>query len=222
MTPDALKRIAADFWRRAADVLGDDAGPHDVRSAVEAALPVNVVELGDITPGGIGRWLRERGVPNGLEGDDALRGCLFARRRTAFLFVRSDDDPAEQRFTLAHEAAHFLLHHEAVRDDAPAAVLDGDRPATEVERLGGALVGRPVRPHVHLYGSDEETSAENDADALAVELLAPELERRDFETPEGAAAYFTVPARALTSAMRPAHRDPLVEWARDVLTEGRR
>ena len=202
-------------------MLGDDAGPDDVRSAIEAALPVAVVELDRLTPHVVGRWLSERGVPNDLEGDEALRGCLFARRRTAFLFVRSIGDPAEVQFTLAHEAAHFLLHHEAARDDAPAAVLDGDRPATEVERLNGALVGRPVRPHVHLYGSDEEIRAENDADALAVELLAPELERRNLATPEEAAEFFGVPARVLASTMRPARADPLVEWARDVLVGGR-
>ena len=221
MTSDQLRRIADDFWRRVSDVLGEEVGPHDVRAAVEAALPVTVVELDDVTPGGVGRWLRDRGVPNDLEGDDALRGCLFARRRTAFLFVRADDDPAEMRFTLAHEAAHFLLHHEAVRGDAPAAVLDGDRPATEVERLDGALIGRPVRPHVHLYGSEDETRAENDADALAIELLAPESERRDLATPEEAARFFGVPARVLAPAMRPARVDPLVEWARDVLAGGR-
>lgn len=219
MTRDLLRRTAAEVWRRAIDVLGEvDRG--DIRAAVEAALPVTVVGVERLTPDDAAAWLRRRGITSDLSGRESMRGCLLAQRGKAWLFVRAEDDAVEQRFTIAHEAAHFLLHHERQRTTTPTDVLDGDRPATSVERLDGVLLGRPTRPHVHVYGSDDETTAENDADALALELLAPAVERRRFDDPVDAAEAFSVSVRVMQAAMRRPQVDPLVEWAQDVLRGG--
>ncbi len=219
MMSDQLRRIADAFWRTAADVLGEKS--RDMTAAVEAVLPLTVVELDNVTPAGVGRWLWDRGVPNDLAGDAPLRGCLFARRGTGFVFARRDDDDTERRFTIAHEAAHFLLHYERVRCEGPkevVEVLDSDRPATVSERMSGALVGRPVAAHVHLYGAADEGHAEDEADALAIEMLAPADRRRAFTDAESAADAFGVPVRVLERVMRRPHLDPVVTWAREVLT----
>ena len=196
MTPARLRRIADDFWRRVPDLA--DVRPRPIRAAVEAALPMTVVDGVDpLTPAAIASWLLRHGHVVHADGDERLLGCLHAARGHGHLFVAPGQDEDGERFTVAHEAAHFLLHHDLPRREAGGgvlAVLDGDRPATPAERLGGALAARPVRPHVHLYRGDSEDAAEAECDALVALLL--DLPRR------------------------PRRPDPVVALARRVLGEG--
>jgi hypothetical protein len=119
--------------------------------------------------------------------DRRLHGLLFSRRGGAFLFVEEEDDPAERRFTLAHELAHYLRDSWRPRRRARELlgevilqVLDGDRPALPEERLEAVLRGVRVGHHTHFLARDErgrargaEAEAEAAADRLAYELLAP-------------------------------------------------
>ena len=97
-------------------------------------------------------------------------------------------DPADFFFTLAHELAHYLRDYDASRRRAEARlgawalqVLDGLRPATERERLAGVLRGVAVGTPAHFLDRDrwgrtltpEAREAEEGADRLAYELLAP-------------------------------------------------
>ncbi|MEM6314082.1 MAG: hypothetical protein AAF743_08340, partial [Planctomycetota bacterium] len=117
----------------------------------------------------------------------------------------------------------FLLHHEAVRaaavDVAGVAileVLDGDRPPTTAERLTGVLTATAIGPHVHLMRADGEHRAEGQADALALELLAPR-HLRDGLTPADVAERFGIPEACVPGGPV---GDPVVTWARDVLVGG--
>ncbi|MBY0459700.1 MAG: hypothetical protein K2V38_20465, partial [Gemmataceae bacterium] len=99
-----------------------------------------------------------------------------------------DLDPAEARFTVAHELAHFLRDFDAPRRRVAARlgvaaleVLDGLRPPTADERLAGLLRGVSVGPAAHFMDRDrrgavldpDAREAEAKADRLAFELVAP-------------------------------------------------
>ena len=123
-----------------------------------------------------------------LEPDRALRAALYCWRGVGHLFLDADDPPAERRFSLAHEIAHYLrdcLEPRRRIEKALGAdsldVLDGLRPPTDAERLHAVLRNRPLAAHTHFLRRDSagyplgdaERRAEAEADRLAFELLAP-------------------------------------------------
>lgn len=163
--------------------------PRDLAGPVRDALPVSVARLPGLRLDGVRAWLARCGIacPT-AEPDRPLRACLFTRCGTGFIFLDAADPADEQRFSLAHEVAHFLRDCDAPRRAVarrlgPAAleVLDGTRVPTERERVHAVLRDVSVTPHVHLLRRDEtgrpdspaEREAESAADRLAFELLAP-------------------------------------------------
>lgn len=214
MTPIWVEELAARFWAAGS---APPAFPRDLTRAVTAALPVSVIDLPALRLGGVCDWLARCGVRCPLaEPDRLLRACLFASGGAGFVFLDRDDPPAERRFSLAHEVAHFLRDYDAPRRRAAKAlgsevleVLDGRRPPTPAERVHAVLRQVPVGPHAHLLRRDAdgearspaERAAETAADRLAFELLAPAelladkrdrrvIERRlrdEFGLPDGAA-----------------------------------
>ena len=97
-------------------------------------------------------------------------------------------DAVAERFTLAHELSHFLLDYllprQRARDrfgDGIQDVLDGLRAPTLDEQVHAALHGVNVEPAFHLLEKEGDGrfvdariwNAENRADQLAFELMAP-------------------------------------------------
>jgi hypothetical protein len=104
------------------------------------------------------------------------------------IFLDGSDPEDEQRFSLAHEVAHFMLDYWQPRKQALSVlgpgireVLDGRRAPTPEERLGGLLQSISWETFTHLMdrspsGQVEHSrilDAEDRADQLALELLAP-------------------------------------------------
>ncbi len=180
-----LATVAADFWLRTGL---PDAFPRDIVRGISIALPVPVTLLPRLTLCEVRRRLERIGVPTSLPcGDRAVHGCVVAWRGVGWMFIEASDPSDERRFSIAHEAAHYLLDYEEPRErairrlgPAIADVLDGLRPPTVDERVHGWLSNCPVGPQVHLLEEEPGTfgrpgvwRAENQADALALELLAP-------------------------------------------------
>jgi hypothetical protein len=178
--------LARDFWKDAglAEVF-----PRDLRRAAARALPLGLVSLSGLWLDGVRDWLRRQGLP-GLcgGGDRPLRACLVAYRGQGLVFLDAADPEDEQRFSLAHEVAHFLRDYRQPRllacvrlGGRAAEVLDGERPPTADECLDAVLARVPLGFHMHLMDRDAAgrfattaiAAAERDADRLAYELLAP-------------------------------------------------
>lgn len=184
-----ITRIADDFWRTAG---GRTSLPFDIVGAVSLALPVDIVSLSNLSVRNIENWLAQRKIPIniGLE-DRFLHGFILVSRGNGFIFVNGTDPEDERRYTIAHEVSHFLLDYRLPRENAVKKfglgileVIDGRREATILERIDGALYSVLTRPYTHLlekvgdgsYQSRDVQRAENEADELAVELLAPRSE----------------------------------------------
>ena len=136
------------------------------------------------------------------------------------ILVDGDDPEDEQRLTVSHETAHFLLHYLALRTAALqglgsqlVAVLDRTRSPTQAEQFSSALRDLPLSPfrHAMVRGATRPrgriATMEAEADDLAIELLAPWQLVRSLESPnvETIASRFGLPpavaARLATMAI---------------------
>ena len=150
-------------WFRAAD-LGE---------AIDRVSSVRVDPVAGLSTRRVRDNLARLGYSTPEVGPDrALRGCVLAEGGAGWIFVEANDPDDERRFSLAHELAHFLRHHLAAR------AYSGDPGRC----LRGVLRGVRSLHYLHLmergagFLSPEVREAEEEADWLAVELLAPEEE----------------------------------------------
>ena len=184
MTDRELEGRAADFW---AETDLADAYPRSIEQAIALQLPVTVVKLPVVTVQAVGRWLRcHHDTPHFPPYRRDLMGCLYAACGHGFIFVCGADEPEEQRFTLAHDTAHFLVDYWWPRLRVIQAlgtsitdVLDGRRRASIAERASAILAKVRVGPHYHLLprqngeGDIHIACVEDRADELGLELVAP-------------------------------------------------
>lgn len=179
-------QTAKDFWKSAG---GNNIFPCDITGAVNLALPIDIVSLSELSLNKIQNWLSERKVFLDLEIDDRLlHGFILISRGTGFIFVNGTDTEEERRYTIAHEASHFLLDYKLPREIAVKKlgegileVMDGYREPTIEERIDGTLTSVSIKPYTHLlekvgdgtFNNTDVLNSENNADELALELLAP-------------------------------------------------
>lgn len=185
-TPLWVVETAEKFWSEVGEL---EPFPRDLRQPIAQAFPLTVVLLPLLTVGKIEEWLERQHVFCHVDTQDrGLRACLVARSGQAIIFLNGTDPDDEQRFSIAHELAHFLMHYWRPRREAAyhfgteiLEVFDGVRLARVDERVHALISGINVGFHVHLMERSEHgdpmtstiVAAENDADRLAFELLAP-------------------------------------------------
>jgi hypothetical protein len=186
--PVWVHALAATFWQLAG---GDDGCfPRDLRAAIARAFPLTPVHLAALQVSDVEGWLRAQGVPCTLGVlDRPLRACLVAHGGSGIVFLDGDDAGAQQRFSLAHELAHFLRDYweprrHAVEQFGPGVleVFDGKRRPLPEERVQALLAQVPIGFRIHLLernpdgtiASREVDEVEANADRLALQLLAPE------------------------------------------------
>jgi len=188
-TPLWVGETAETFWAVAGE---PEPFPRNLRIPIANSLPLAVVSMPALHLAGVDVWMRKQGVVCGIGVDDRrLRACLVARCGQGIIFLDGSDPEDEQRFSLAHELAHFLRGYLTPRrlaserlGESVLEVLDGDRPPLHEERLHALLARVQIGFHVHLMDrspdgnivSDAIEEAERGADRLALELLAPSAE----------------------------------------------
>jgi IrrE N-terminal-like domain len=178
-----LRERAVEFWAGAPESARRRG---DVEAAVAWSAPLAVVALPSLDAGRARGWLGERGVRLGEgDADRPLRGLLLAARGVGIVFLDGTLEPADRRFTVAHEFGHFLLDYleprERVLREAPPLleVVDGWRPPTRTERAQAVLARVPIGLHAHLLDRDvhggaapDVEAAEDTASQFALEVLA--------------------------------------------------
>lgn len=183
-------RATARRFRREAGL--SDVAPAAPDRILPRLYPVATLLLPGLCVENLHSWLERHAAGAGcLAGcrNRELRGAVIAWRGQGLLCADAADDELEQRFTLAHEAGHFLNDHYYPRQDllarfgeGLAPVLDGLRSATPAEQVQAVLGRTRFSLYTHLLprdgresgGWDALAEAEDGADAFACELLAPE------------------------------------------------
>jgi hypothetical protein len=165
--------------------------PRSLEAPISWALPLAIVKLPHLGLKEICQWLRERDifVKFGMSSR-SLRACLVARSGRGVIFLDGCDSSNEQRLSLAHEVSHFLKDYLHPREKVLSCfgetikdVLDGVRQPTPEERLKGIFNGVSIGTYTDLMERSNIgdirrmhiLDAEDFADQLALELLAPHL-----------------------------------------------
>lgn len=181
------QKIISQFWELCGET---EPFPRNLERSMALALPVTLIKLPRLKLREAEAWLQRRGVAFQFDCQSrAVRGCLVAFGGEGLIFVDGADPDDEQRFTLAHEMAHFMIdcwqpRQKAIQKFGPhiAEVIDGFRPASLDERVHAVLAHIPVGVQTDLMDRDESGEAnpmgqiwaiENRADKIALALLAP-------------------------------------------------
>ncbi len=127
------------------------------------SVPLVQVFLPCLTPSKVFAWLGfvykwEQAESANETVDEPLAALLvLSGGQGGFLFVNADDPITRQRFSLAHELGHFLLHSEHIRDEfAQGRILALEYSATDQKADANYL------------------ARERQANRFAAELLMPE------------------------------------------------
>ena len=181
-----ISSLAKEFWK----ISGLKKNPpYDIISAISLTLPIDIVILSTLSLKRIENWLNEREIyPLFPVENRPVHGFILTHKGAGFIFLNGSDSLEERRFSAAHEASHFILDYKIPRDKAIqklgstiVEVLDGYREPSINERIDGVLNAISMEPFMHLLEKTGNVSfdrhkifdVENDADALALELLAP-------------------------------------------------
>ncbi|WPB75400.1 ImmA/IrrE family metallo-endopeptidase [Archangium violaceum] len=156
-------------------------------------LPIGLLAMPGLTCGMARDWLDSMGRAHGglPRTSRRLHGCMVAYAGKGVLFYDEQDEALQQRFTLVHEVAHFVLDHHLPRARAFRSLGKEIRPALDDTRarapheslfltLQRIPSGAQVRFIERNVSGDPRTGkameSELRADRLTYELLAPARE----------------------------------------------
>jgi Zn-dependent peptidase ImmA (M78 family) len=189
-----FEKISLEFWQRSKLPTNF---PLDIGRAISRTQPILITSICALSLKKVEEYLISNEITyRNNHQNRNLHGFLFVQNGLGHIFINGSDPPDEQRFTLAHELAHFFLDYLQPRDkivermgNQIIEVLDGYREPTIEERLSGIISNLNIFQVSHLLDSAyisgfeqiKVWNSENRADQLALELLAPKtLVRKDY------------------------------------------
>lgn len=132
-----------------------------VQDAARQARAVIAKSKFDTIPVPVEKIARSRGITvQNIHLDDELSGMSFIKDGVAVIVVNAGHHPNRQRFTLAHELGHHVLHYEYLQNNV------------HVDK---------VVLHRNQKSSDGSDQKEIQANAFAAELLMPLNKIRQFK-----------------------------------------
>lgn len=180
-----VTELAKRFWSAVGDA---PPYPRDLRAVLHWLDAVHVLEIPHLTLATAAEHFTRHNIPCPAAAHDRpLAGCFGGHGGIGVILYDPTLSPAEVRFTVAHEVAHYLRDYDAPRRRAArlgaraVEVLDGLRPPTPDERFAGILRHVALVAQTHFLDRDRTGraltaragEAERAADRLAYELLAP-------------------------------------------------
>jgi Zn-dependent peptidase ImmA (M78 family) len=181
-----LERIAREFW---STVDQKHRETYDIVSAVNDTLTINLILIKNLSIKKMEDWLISIGKYENFGIDDrSLHGFLMIKNGNICMFVEESEDQSQQRFTVAHEVSHYLLDYQLPKERAILAlgkeiedVLNGNLPPTDTQLALSVIKGVNISPYTFMIEKNGNGSffnwsnfnSENEADYLAMELLAP-------------------------------------------------
>lgn len=207
---NASREAVNQFWQRCGEA---EPFPRSLERGVALALPVALIKLPRLMLQDIESWLERRGALFSFNcRSRAVRGCLIAFGGQGLIFVDGADPDDERRFTVAHEAGHFIIDYWLLREAAIekfggriAEVFDGLRRPDVTERVHAVLAGTELGVYTRLMereggGSAGVWEVEDRADRVALALLAPPDEV--LSSTDTSAANFVERRAEMTRALR--------------------
>ncbi len=183
---NASQEAVNSFWELSGEM---EPFPRSLERSVAFALPVSIIKLSHLKLSVIENWLTRRGSSFQFGcRSRAVRGCLIAFGGEGLIFIDGTDPLDEQRFTLAHEVAHFIVDYLLARRMAISKfgqsiveVFDGLRAPTVTERVHAVLASTSIGVYTNLMEREEASGSfnsgvweiEDRADRVALALLAP-------------------------------------------------
>lgn len=194
-TPQWAWELARAFWQYTEPT-------NDLREAIRnAPFDLAILERPQLRLALVQDYLRKAGIRDtGGWEDRPLRACLVAQPSGGLIFLDQDDPGDEQRFSLAHELAHYLRHSWQPQERTKLLLGGATRLTRPTQRLVAFLRGVTPESFAHLMARFPEGMCpdtrrlEQEADTLAVELLAPQERVRElaFDAASAQRVYRTV------------------------------
>ena len=184
LSDNASQEAVKLFWKRCGET---ESFPRSLERSIALALPLSVIKLPHLRLTDVEEWLASRNLTfQFCCRSRAVRGCIVAFGGEGLIFIDGADPPDEQRYTLAHEVAHFMADYWLPRQRARETlgpevldVFDGFRPPTVKERVHSVLAQTTVGIYTDLMSREEisvggnQWESEHRADRIALALLAP-------------------------------------------------
>lgn len=184
-----IQQLAKAFWKASLLEINFPISTTLLEQAILLTEPIAVVKLNKLSLLEISKYFTARGNNINCPLDSKeLYGFILSYNGYTYIFLNGTESAEEQRFTLAHEFAHYLLDYKLPRqsiiEKSGVAIIDAlnnKRDFTAEEKLLALVQDYSLKAFTYLLDAPATSAferlhvwkAENKADELAMELLAP-------------------------------------------------
>ena len=136
--------------------------PEQIQNKISSHQDKFPIPLGEIAKE-LGIVVKKSTLPAGISGEISLENDMYVIR------VNRHDVKERQRFTLAHEIAHFLLHKEFIGDKLTDDALYRSSLSDSLEYEANRLAADIIMPW-HLIKTSLETYADHKKESLYLKI----------------------------------------------------